>query len=101
MVPKAPELYRWQIVRGRDGDARAALKGRFFLREWFGGRIRLEPLAAHTGATAWVEVESVWSPARTGLERQREAGAKKRCAPAARGALGRILGPIKGNQSLL
>jgi hypothetical protein len=65
---------------GLDGDPRAALKARFFLREWFGGRIRLEPLAAHTGATAWVEVESSWSPARTGLERQREAGAKKRCA---------------------
>jgi hypothetical protein len=45
MVPKAPELYRPQIVQGLDGDSRAALKARFFLREWFGGRIRLEPLA--------------------------------------------------------
>jgi site-specific DNA recombinase len=45
MVPKAAELYRRQIVQGLDGDPRAALKARVFLREWFGGKIRLEPLA--------------------------------------------------------
>jgi hypothetical protein len=45
MVPKAPELYRRQIVQGLDGDPRAALKARFFLRKWFDGRIRLVPLA--------------------------------------------------------
>jgi site-specific DNA recombinase len=45
MVPKAAELYRRQIVQGLDGDPRAALKARVFLREWFGGVIRLEPLA--------------------------------------------------------
>ena len=31
-------------VGGLDGDPRAALKARVFLREWFGGKIRLEPL---------------------------------------------------------
>ena len=45
MVPKAAELFRRQIVQGLDGDAWAALKARVFLREWFGGKIRLEPLA--------------------------------------------------------
>ena len=29
---------------GLDGDPRAALKARVLLREWFGGKIRLEPL---------------------------------------------------------
>jgi site-specific DNA recombinase len=44
MLPKAAELYRRQIAQGLDGDERAALKARVFLREWFGGKIRLEPL---------------------------------------------------------
>ncbi len=29
---------------GLDGDPKAALKARVFLREWFCGKIRLEPL---------------------------------------------------------
>jgi hypothetical protein len=29
---------------GLDGDPRAALKARVFLRDWFGGKIRMEPL---------------------------------------------------------
>src|SRR5882724_11801938 len=33
------------IDLGLDGNPQAALKARLFLREWFGGKIRLEPLA--------------------------------------------------------
>jgi hypothetical protein len=44
ILPRAAELYRRQIAQGLDGDPRAALKARVFLREWFGGMIRLEPL---------------------------------------------------------
>lgn len=44
VLPRAAELYRRQIADGLDGDPRAALKARVFLREWFGGEIRLEPL---------------------------------------------------------
>jgi len=46
MLPKAAALYRQQIAEGLDGDARAALKARVFLRDWFGGKIRLVPDAA-------------------------------------------------------
>jgi hypothetical protein len=35
---------RRQIELGLDGDERAALKARVFLRDWFGVEIRLEPL---------------------------------------------------------
>ena len=38
------ELYRRQVAQGLDGNPQAALKARVFLREWFGGKIRLEPL---------------------------------------------------------
>jgi len=44
IVPRAAELYRRQIALGLDGNPQAALKARLFLREWFGGKIRLEPL---------------------------------------------------------
>lgn len=44
MLPKAAELYRRQIAQGLDGNEREALKARVFLRDWFGGRIALEPL---------------------------------------------------------
>jgi hypothetical protein len=44
MLPGAAELYRRQVAEGLDGDPRAALKARVFLREWFSGEIRLEPL---------------------------------------------------------
>jgi hypothetical protein len=44
MLPKAAELYRKQVAQGLDRDPRAALKARVFLREWFTGKIRLEPL---------------------------------------------------------
>jgi hypothetical protein len=44
MLPAAAELYRRQIAQGLDGDPRAALKARVFLRDWFTGKIRLEPL---------------------------------------------------------
>ena len=43
MLPKAAELYRQQVTAGLDGDPRASLKARVFLREWFGGEIRLAP----------------------------------------------------------
>ncbi|HUN74406.1 MAG TPA: recombinase family protein [Steroidobacteraceae bacterium] len=45
VLPKAAELYRRQVLAGLDGNPREALKARVFLRDWFGGRIRLEPLA--------------------------------------------------------
>ena len=44
ILPLAADLYRRQVARGLDGDQRAALKARVFLREWFSGKIRLEPL---------------------------------------------------------
>jgi hypothetical protein len=45
MLPRAAELYRRQVALGLHGNPDAATKARIFLREWFGGRIRLEPLA--------------------------------------------------------
>jgi site-specific DNA recombinase len=44
ILPKAARLYRRQIMQGLAGNEREALKARVFLREWFGGKIRLEPL---------------------------------------------------------
>jgi DNA repair exonuclease SbcCD ATPase subunit len=43
-MSRAAELYRRQVAPGLDGNPQAALKARVFLREWFGGKIRLEPL---------------------------------------------------------
>ena len=43
-MTKAAELYRRQVAQGLDGNPQAALKARVFLREWLGGKIRLEPL---------------------------------------------------------
>jgi site-specific DNA recombinase len=43
-LPRAAHLYCRQITLGLHGDPRAALQARVFLREWFGGKIRLEPL---------------------------------------------------------
>ena len=43
-MSRAAELYRRQVALGLDGNPQAALKARVFLREWFGGKIRLEPL---------------------------------------------------------
>jgi len=44
IVPGAAELYRRQIALELDGNPQAALKARSYLREWFGGKIRLDPL---------------------------------------------------------
>jgi len=44
ILPRAAAMYRRQVAEGLDGDPRAALKARVFLRDWFGGEIRLEPL---------------------------------------------------------
>lgn len=44
-LPRAAHLYCRQITLGLEGDPRAALQARVFLREWFGGKIGLEPLA--------------------------------------------------------
>jgi hypothetical protein len=44
ILPRAAELYRRQVAEGLDGNPREALKARVFLREWFSGKIRLEPL---------------------------------------------------------
>jgi hypothetical protein len=38
------ELCCRQVALGLDGHPDAILKARLFLREWFGGRIRFEPL---------------------------------------------------------
>ena len=45
IMPRAVELYRRQVALGLDGNQQAAQKARLFLREWFGGKVRLEPLA--------------------------------------------------------
>ena len=44
ILPRAAELYRRQVALGLDGHPDAILKARLFLREWLGGKIRLEPL---------------------------------------------------------
>ena len=44
ILPGAAELYRRQVALGLNGHPDAILKARLFLREWFGGEIRLEPL---------------------------------------------------------
>jgi site-specific DNA recombinase len=44
ILPRAAELYRRQVALGLEGDPQATLKARVFLRDWFGGKIRLEPL---------------------------------------------------------
>ena len=43
MLPKAAAVYRKQIAEGLNGNAWEALKARIFLRDWFGGAIRLVP----------------------------------------------------------
>ena len=43
-MPRAAELYRREVALGLDGHPDAILKACLFLREWFGGKIRLEPL---------------------------------------------------------
>src|ERR1019366_5217018 len=43
MLPNAAKLFRQQVADGLDGDPRASFKARVFLREWFGGQIRLVP----------------------------------------------------------
>jgi hypothetical protein len=45
LMPRAAEIYRRQVALGLDGNPQAALKVRLFSREWFGAKIRLEPLA--------------------------------------------------------
>ena len=44
ILPRAAQLYRRQVALGIDGHPEAILKARLFLQEWFGGKIRLEPL---------------------------------------------------------
>jgi site-specific DNA recombinase len=55
MLPKAAEMYRRQIAEGLNGDPRAALKARVFLREWFSGKITLEPLPGGGLMAHWNE----------------------------------------------
>jgi hypothetical protein len=52
-MPRAAELYRRHAALGLDGNQQAAQKARVFLREWFGGRIRLEPLADDGSMAHW------------------------------------------------
>ena len=55
MLPKAAKLYTRQIELGLAGDEREALKARVFLREAFGGEIKLEA-DADGGLTAhWMQ----------------------------------------------
>jgi hypothetical protein len=55
IVPRAAELYRRQITQGLDGNLESARKARLFLREWFGGKIRLQPLEDGGLAAHWNE----------------------------------------------
>jgi hypothetical protein len=50
ILPKAAEMYRRQVELGLEGDERAALKARIFLRELL-GRINLKP----EGRELWAE----------------------------------------------
>lgn len=50
ILPRAAEVYRRQVEMGLEGDARAALKARVFLREFL-GRIELK----REGAELWAE----------------------------------------------
>ena len=43
MLRKAAEVYREQVALGLDGDPRASLRARVFLRELFSGEFRLVP----------------------------------------------------------
>ncbi len=53
IMPRTVELYRRQVALGLDGNPQAAQKACLFLREWFGGKIRLEPLAGGGLMTHW------------------------------------------------
>jgi site-specific DNA recombinase len=44
ILPRAADLYLRQVAQGLDGNAREALKARVFLRDWFSGKVRLQPL---------------------------------------------------------
>lgn len=50
ILPRRAELYRRQVEMDLEGDARAALKARVFLREFL-GRIELK----REGAELWAE----------------------------------------------
>jgi hypothetical protein len=54
-MSRAAELYRRQVAQGLDGNPQAALKARVFLREWFGGKIRLEPLPDGGLQAQWMQ----------------------------------------------
>ena len=43
MLPIAAADFREQIKRGLAGDERASLKARVFLRQYFGGQIKIIP----------------------------------------------------------
>jgi hypothetical protein len=58
ILPRAAELYRPQIAQGLDGNAREPLKARVFLRDWFGGKIRLEPLPDGGLVALWDQEET-------------------------------------------
>lgn len=53
LMPRAAEIYRRQVALGLDGNPQVAQKARLFLREWFGGKIRLEPLADGGSMAHW------------------------------------------------
>lgn len=55
MLPKAAQLYTRQIEMGLAGDEREALKARVFLRQAFGGEIRLEADAAGGLTAHWLQ----------------------------------------------
>jgi hypothetical protein len=55
MIPHAAEVIRRRVAQGLDGNPREALKARVFLREWFNGKIRLEPLRGGGLMAHWDE----------------------------------------------
>lgn len=55
LLPRAAEEGRRQIERALAGDERAVLRTRVFLRDWFTGRIDLEPLPRDGLKAHWNE----------------------------------------------
>jgi PemK-like, MazF-like toxin of type II toxin-antitoxin system len=66
MLPKAAQLDTRQIEMGLAGDEREALKARVFLREAFGGEIRLEADAARGLTAHWMQQSACLTSAAMG-----------------------------------
>jgi site-specific DNA recombinase len=55
ILPRAAKEYRRQVELALSGDQRTVMKARVFLRDWFGGKIRLEPLPGGGLEAHWME----------------------------------------------